>query len=357
MRTMPKRTGWIVYGMLLPFLLGMTACAVVSDGPSQTAEADRQQAYGTISAILTQTADPANQVSDTPIPQPTQSSTPTLTPVITVTARPEFTVVPATLPSSFTPCLRAEAGIPLDLTIPDDTVIEAGQSFTKIWRLVNTGTCIWDSSYMLVYFSGEPLGFTADIPVGKIVHPGESLDVAADLTAPLSGGTFQGNFKLRDPNGKLFGIGPEGQSPFWVKILVHVTATATPPPELPTPTSTPAVSRSTTIQMPLDSNLDLETGLLVSDDSADLAFEYLADGFALSPLNNAGLVWADAVEPEFNGCLGTVVAPTALELSEEMVGGWLCVHSGQGLPGKIHLEGWTSDPPALTISYVLWSLP
>jgi hypothetical protein len=51
------------------------------------------------------------------------------------------------------------------------------------------------------------------------VPPGQQIDVSIVLEAPVSAGTYQGNFKLRNTEGKIFGLGDESK-PFWVKIAV-----------------------------------------------------------------------------------------------------------------------------------------
>ena len=47
-----------------------------------------------------------------------------------------------------------------DVTLPDGTVVPPGAGFVKTWRLRYTGTCVWDSSYALVFVSGEALGLS-----------------------------------------------------------------------------------------------------------------------------------------------------------------------------------------------------
>jgi hypothetical protein len=42
-----------------------------------------------------------------------------------------------------------------DATIPDGTVFDGGEDFTKTWRVQNAGTCKWDEGYKLVYLSGD----------------------------------------------------------------------------------------------------------------------------------------------------------------------------------------------------------
>jgi hypothetical protein len=60
------------------------------------------------------------------------------------------------------------------------------------------------------------------------VPPGQTLDVSVSLKAPDAGGTYQGYWRLGNASGVSFGIGKDGQTSFWVKIIVPPPATATP---------------------------------------------------------------------------------------------------------------------------------
>jgi subtilase family serine protease len=53
------------------------------------------------------------------------------------------------------------------------------------------------------------------------------VDVSVTLKAPPSAGTYQGYFKLRAPDGIVFGVGVKGDSNFWVKVVVGTTPTLT----------------------------------------------------------------------------------------------------------------------------------
>jgi hypothetical protein len=53
--------------------------------------------------------------------------------------------------------------------------------------------------------------------------------------APASPWTYKGDFMLRASDGTTFGIGPAGNSVFWVKIVVPA------PTSTPTPTVTPTL--------------------------------------------------------------------------------------------------------------------
>jgi hypothetical protein len=60
----------------------------------------------------------------------------------------------------------------------------------------------------------------ASRPLTITVAPGEFADISVSLAAPDSPGEYQGEWKLADPEGSLFGIGPGSDRPFWVQIVV-----------------------------------------------------------------------------------------------------------------------------------------
>lgn len=107
-----------------------------------------------------------------------------------------------------------------DVTIPDGTYISPGATFVKTWRIKNVGTCVWDTSYALVFDSGQQMGTTSTVPFPQSVSPGQSVDLTVTLTAPSYGGLFRGYWKLRSPSGQIFGIGSNYSSAFWVEIRV-----------------------------------------------------------------------------------------------------------------------------------------
>ncbi len=107
-----------------------------------------------------------------------------------------------------------------DVTVPDDTFINPGATFVKTWRLKNTGVCQWDTSYTLVFTSGEKMGGPNSVPFPKVVPPGQTVDLTVTLTAPATPGTFRGYWQLKNGSGGLFGIGASHSSPFWVQIKV-----------------------------------------------------------------------------------------------------------------------------------------
>jgi hypothetical protein len=95
-----------------------------------------------------------------------------------------------------------------DLTIPDGTVLRPGEDFRKVWQFRNTGSCTWDEGYALVFIGGD----TAMDPVNyeitdsrDFIGPGEDAEFDIPLTAPLTEGTYQGTWRMRNDQGAYFG--------------------------------------------------------------------------------------------------------------------------------------------------------
>jgi hypothetical protein len=174
----------------------------------------------TIQALSTQLA------GGTPLPP--NGGNPTLPPTITLPALFTLTPLPTSLPTAVpsatnipVPCDRASfLG---DVTIPDGTLMTPGATFTKTWSLKNNGTCSWNTNYALVFAN---VGNAMNSPVSKAlitsgtVEPGQTIQVSLDLTAPTTEGTYHSEWKLRNANGAVFGIGLSADMPFWVEIKV-----------------------------------------------------------------------------------------------------------------------------------------
>jgi len=174
------------------------------------------QAYQTIQAQIAT----LGQVMGTATIQPfTATITPPTT--IQITTSSSIQVLPSATRQPTQICDRASPGNPIDVTIPDDSVVATGAEFTKTWRLVNDGACTWTRQYALIWFSGDQFTDTKIIYLRQDVAPGQSIDFSVDMTAPNKSGSYQSNWMLQNPSGVYFGIGPNGKSPFWVRISVE----------------------------------------------------------------------------------------------------------------------------------------
>jgi len=173
---------------------------------TQTAVVATDWAQQTIAAIPT----------ETPTPTATATPAPTLTPLPTVTATPEPTPTEEILVEE--DC--DEATFVADVTFPDGTELEPGTPFTKIWRLLNAGTCTWNPNYKLYYVSGDLMSGPSSQQLVTIeVPPEASIDVSVELISPNKPGSYLGYWGLKNASGVRFGLGPSGQ-PFSVAIKV-----------------------------------------------------------------------------------------------------------------------------------------
>ena len=283
----------------------------------------------------------------------------TLTPTRTslATQTEERTRTPQVTPSPSAPCDFAAAGSPLDVTIPDDSRLLPGQTFSKTWRLVNRGSCTWTRDYALVWFSGPAFDAVRQQPLSTPVAPGEVVDLTIDMTAPRDPGVYTGYWMLRNADGDLFGIGPGGNSPFWVRIQVVAVATITSTPTI-TPTATPVVQSSGTLTLLLDEAVELDSGQLNPAEGGDLAFEQAEGGqLVFTPLNNSRLGLFSNSVPGFNDCRRVSLDTRPIPLEEVDENSYLCYRTSQGLPGMLAVIELAQDGSAVTFDYITWAIP
>ncbi len=209
--------------LALPVLAGCQAVETTSPTAIDPALISTRAAE-TVIARFTQAAGsqtPSPSASATPIPSATPTLPPTSppsdTPVPTETATetPQPTFTPSATPL---PCNQAQ--FLQDVTIPDNAPVSPGAGFIKTWQLRNVGSCIWNTSYELVFVSGEPFGPDLSVPLSHTVYPGDVANISTYLTAPTSPGFHRAGFMLRADDGSLFGVGTEGFGLFWVQVQV-----------------------------------------------------------------------------------------------------------------------------------------
>jgi uncharacterized protein YkwD len=168
----------------------------------------------------------------TPLPSATPSPLPTVSVATTLSVPATVTSIP--LPTVQGDC-KDSALYVKDVSIPDNTNLKAGETFTKTWQLRNTGTCIWNVRYALVFVGGDQMGAAITTPLSE-TPPGETLDISVTLAAPAKDGAYTGLFELRNPKGRALSIG--AVTSIWVKIIVGDVSNA-PPPDSTTAPATP----------------------------------------------------------------------------------------------------------------------
>ncbi len=180
----------------------------------------RTEAVSTFAFSLTQTAlaKPTNTATLTPSPIPSP------TPIRTSTA--------GTMVSGITTACYGLTYVS-DVTIPDNTQMTPGQTFTKTWRVQNTGTCPIPAGFVFENSGGDAMGgepLTLIEPIGA----DDIADLSIKMTAPTGQtGTVQGNWRMTDANGQFF-----GQEVTVVIVVGSGTSTQTTPSATATSTST-----------------------------------------------------------------------------------------------------------------------
>lgn len=219
----------IIVGALL-----LTACgAQVPDlTPTVTFNADdvRTQAVSTFAADLTQTA----LFAPTETPSPTVM--PTLPTLATSTAGTPFGA--ATTIGGGATAATSPYGLTFvsDVTIPDNTQMDPGETFTKTWRVLNSGSSAWDAGFRFALTGGDAMGSTT-LTLPASVAAGAQYDISVPMTAPSTPGTYRGNWRMSTSTGQFFG------DEVYVVIVVGGAAAATntgaAATSAPTATSTP----------------------------------------------------------------------------------------------------------------------
>jgi hypothetical protein len=223
--------------MISSFIL--TACGGSESDLTPTPDLNmiQTQAVETFSAALTQTALAAP--SDTAVP--TLTPAPTLPPLSTSTAGTPFGAQPTSSGgSSSTSCYGLT--FVSDVTIPDNTQMTPGKTFTKTWKVLNSGSCAWDAGFKFAFTGGNAMGgVTLTLP--SSIAAGAQYDLSVPMTAPSTAGTVQGNWRMSTASGQFFG------NEVYVIIVVG-SVTSTVASGAATNTSAPATATATSTPTP-----------------------------------------------------------------------------------------------------------
>ena len=208
--------------------LALSACGGSDADATPTMSVEMVQTL----AVMTYQA----QLTETARAFPTITPLPTETPIPVVTfASPETNSVVATNTTAASSGGASAACYGLsfvsDVTIPDNTKVTPGQSFTKTWKVLNSGTCAWESGFIFNVVGGDAMGGVA-VTLNQRVEPGRQYEFSVPMVAPTNkSGELKGTWRLADANGSFFGDGVYvlvdvgGSAP---TATATITATATP---------------------------------------------------------------------------------------------------------------------------------
>lgn len=212
----------VILTLLGGLLLSACGSSKAEETPTQSLEQMQTAAVETFAAIRTQTA---QAVPATATPTITNTPLPTLTPLPALPLGTLTTNTPTIGGGSTNTCNRLL--YVSDVTIPDNTVVTPGQTFTKTWRVQNTGTCAWAAGYKFSLIGGDALG-GATLTLSTAVSPGAQFDISIAMTAPTAKtGALKGTWRMSDAAGAYFGDA--------LTVVVVIGGTSTPT-HTPTPT-------------------------------------------------------------------------------------------------------------------------
>lgn len=193
---------------LLLFIAIVTIIQLACNVPAQSATPDT---FATLNGLYTQSAQTL---------QAGGSATPGL-PLPTATSGGPALATNTPISQVPVPISRCDSAQFLsDVTYPDGSFVSRNKTFVKIWRIKNTGTCTWTSSYALAFNGGDLLSGPSAAALAGNVKPGEYIEIPVTFTAPNKDGNYRGYWKLRNASGALFGIGAQADTAVWVDIRV-----------------------------------------------------------------------------------------------------------------------------------------
>jgi Ig-like domain from next to BRCA1 gene len=322
-------------GLVVGLALALGACNY--PGPQATeppGDVLGTSAAQTVAADLTEVA-----VASPPAPAPSDTPAPAAdTPV------PTNTQVPPS-PTSGTAGCTDKATFVTDVTVPDNTYLDSGASFTKTWRLQNVGTCTWNTGYALVFDSGNAMGGPGSVSLPASVAPNATIDLSINLTAPTSNGNYKGNYKLRNDKGIVFGIGANADVAFWVLINVG-----------PTPTAGPTVYHSGKINLQQSYSADFDTvDDTPSSGTEDIWFHAVsAAEMYLEPQNGAKFKLITTGAPSYDKCSTASLSSSPVSMDDVSIDDWLCFKTNDGRYGRAQIENISGDPKVIRLDIVTW---
>ncbi len=163
----------------------LAACNLPFSGPTEPTP--EPMTVETLVA-LTLAALPTPMTINTQVPPTQEQAQPTIS--NTATPYPTYTPYPA---PTVKPC--DQAGWGADLTIPDNTKFAPGATFTKKWRIFNTGSCTWSTSYKVVFDSGDGMSGPASFSLPTSVATGTIHRYRRGSESPNIFGYFPGQLE------------------------------------------------------------------------------------------------------------------------------------------------------------------
>ena len=205
---MKKNRDYKIIALLSIVAVLLSACGGATEAPDPaiaTAVALTVAAQNAQESAPTSTAIPTATVStNITFPTPTVSFFPTPTKSVTGSNAADAACASANLISE---------------NPPDGKIMKPGATFTKVWQIKNSSSCVWDTNYKILFWDGNILGGAYVYNLPQAVVPEGAIDIPLVLTAPADEGTYSSYWVLQTPKGVTFGVGQYSE-PFYAKIVV-----------------------------------------------------------------------------------------------------------------------------------------
>lgn len=175
----------LLLALVLTVILSIRGANQANTTPTLNMGEVQTAAVGTFASGLTQTVEAIPSATSTGTPAPTETAS-------------------ATDSVSTTPtCARLI--FVKDVTIPDNTKMTPGQSFTKTWLVENNGTCAWQNDFQFSWFGGDSMSGQA-LTLNQTVGPGQRIELSVPMIAPTGRtGILQSTWRMSDADGHYFG--------------------------------------------------------------------------------------------------------------------------------------------------------
>ena len=196
--------------MKVQLILALGAILIAACGGGNVPEATPTLSAEQIQPIQTNAVSTfAADLTLTALSAPTNTPEPTITPSPAVTSTSGVPFGTGTTPAapvggaaSTSSCYGLS--FVSDVTINDNTQMDPGETFTKTWKVQNTGSCAWDAGFKFQLSGGNAMGATA-FTLPSAVAAGATYDISVPMTAPNTAGTVRGNWRMSTAAGQFFG--------------------------------------------------------------------------------------------------------------------------------------------------------
>lgn len=152
---------------------------------------------------------------------------PTQTPFTTATLG---SPIPLVSPTAGTPPANSKAECAKaslqDESVVDGKIFKPGEQFIKTWYIKNESNCVWDTTYRIIFWSGDILGGGYYYQLPQVTGPGQTVPIALVLTVPTTPGYYRSEWKLQTPDSISYGVGVY-QAAFYTEVEVANLTTTT----------------------------------------------------------------------------------------------------------------------------------